>query len=210
MADSPMSRSLMFLRKRGFDAAVVEQTVHFPDKKAPTVDYRARALLTKVLQIYGVEGITMKLPALAAIQEELNPILAMFKRDLFNFCDILAVRPDLPGTLYVQTTTRDNQAARLKKMIECEELPAVIQAGNTVQVHGWAQVGPKGTRKLWKVSVHRVGFVNNSLVPVLLEDTELEKIMGDPAGSESDPQEHLFGDEVPADVPGRKPGELII
>jgi len=82
------------------------------------------------------------------------------RMDAFNFADLIAVKPGIPGTLYVQTTSRDNQAARRAKILEAEAVPAIIKSGNRVQVHGWALAGARGARKLWKVSVWR-GYLDD-------------------------------------------------
>lgn len=96
--------------------------------------------------------------------------MIMFKRDLFGWCDIIAVRPRGKGTVYVQTTSRDNQSSRLKKILASKEALDVLLAGNEIVVHGWAQVGARGARKTWQVSVHRLELINGSMNPVLLED----------------------------------------
>jgi hypothetical protein len=98
------------------------------------------------------------------------------KQDAYGFCDIIAVKPGIPGTLYVQTTSRDNQAARRAKILEAEAVPAIIRSGNTVHVHGWALAGARGARKLWKVSIWR-GYLdkigNVQFEPV--EEKELDE-----------------------------------
>lgn len=97
--------------------------------------------------------------------------MIMFKRDLFGWCDIIAVRPSGKGTVYVQTTSRANQSSRLKKIIASKEAIDVLLAGNTILVHGWAQVGARGERKTWQVSVHRLELINGSMNPVLTGGT---------------------------------------
>jgi hypothetical protein len=74
------------------------------------------------------------------------------KWDAFSFADLIAVHPALRGTLYVQTTSRDNQAARRQKVLEQEATLVIMKAGNMIEVHGWAKVGGRGQRKLWQVS----------------------------------------------------------
>jgi hypothetical protein len=75
------------------------------------------------------------------------------RMDCFGFADLVAVKPGIPGTLYVQTTSRDNQAARRAKILEADAVPAILKSSNRVHVHGWAKGGARGERKLWKVSV---------------------------------------------------------
>ena len=79
--------------------------------------------------------------------------LIKIKRDAFGFCDILAVHPEHAGTLYVQTTTRTNQAARRNKILVEPAAETVLKSSNRVHIHGWAQVGAVGKRKLWEVTV---------------------------------------------------------
>jgi hypothetical protein len=73
-------------------------------------------------------------------------------QDLFGFADIVAVIPGMPGTIYVQTTSGPNVAARLTKMRAepiASRVRACLAAGNTVMVHGWRRAGPRGKRKVW-------------------------------------------------------------
>jgi hypothetical protein len=56
-------------------------------------------------------------------------------RDLFGFIDLIAVRGD--ETLAVQVTSSSNVAARIHKIAEHENLPAVRAAGWRIIVHGW-------------------------------------------------------------------------
>jgi translation initiation factor IF-1 len=74
--------------------------------------------------------------------------------DLFGFSDLVAIIPGIPGTVYVQTTSGANVAARLSKMRNepiASRVRACLAAGNTVMVHGWARRGPRGKRKLWEL-----------------------------------------------------------
>lgn len=57
------------------------------------------------------------------------------KHDLFGFCDILALREN--EVLAVQVTSGSNVAARVKKIMDSEELPFVRKAAIRVVVHGW-------------------------------------------------------------------------
>lgn len=78
------------------------------------------------------------------------------KRDLFNFADLVAIKPDESGTLYIQTTTTANQAARAAKVLDNPIVKDILKSGNRIHIHGWAQVGPRGKRKLWKVTITEV------------------------------------------------------
>ncbi len=69
--------------------------------------------------------------------------------DLFGCIDIIAIREG--ETLAVQTTT-SGVAARVKKITDCEYLPAMRAAGWRVEVHGWRKA-PKvkgGKVEVWK------------------------------------------------------------
>lgn len=65
--------------------------------------------------------------------------------DLLGIIDVLAVGPR--GTLAVQTTTRDNVSARVRKIADSPTIAAIREAGWTVLVHGWEQ--PKGPGTRW-------------------------------------------------------------
>ena len=62
---------------------------------------------------------------------------ANVRRDLLGFIDVLALRGDT--TLAVQATSADNVAARIHKIADHPNLPAVREAGWVIQVHGWAK-----------------------------------------------------------------------
>ena len=89
--------------------------------------------------------------ALVAIVERWNQH-AKVRQDLFGFADLVAVIPGMPGTVYVQTTSGANVAARLNKMRAepvVARVRACLAAGNSVMVHGWAKRGARGKRKTW-------------------------------------------------------------
>ena len=65
--------------------------------------------------------------------------------DLFGIIDVLAVGPQ--GTLAVQTTSRANVSARVRKIAGSPTIAAIREAGWTVLVHGWHQ--PKGPGTRW-------------------------------------------------------------
>ncbi len=72
-----------------------------------------------------------------AIVEKWNPH-ARIRQDLFGFIDLLAIK-DLE-TLAIQTTSRGNMLARIKKIKESEAFPDVEKAGWQVIVHGWGKL----------------------------------------------------------------------
>lgn len=82
---------------------------------------------------------------LCQIVERWNPH-ARIRQDLFNIGDILAIRDG--ETLLVQTTTRGNVQARVKKIADCEHLPAILRAGWKIEVHGWGKLKEGWTCKV--------------------------------------------------------------
>lgn len=75
---------------------------------------------------------------------------ANIRKDLFGFVDIVAVR-DGEKPLLVQTTSRSNVSARLKKIAAAEILPLLL-SNFRVEVHGWA----KNSKGRWEVRVVNV------------------------------------------------------
>jgi hypothetical protein len=63
---------------------------------------------------------------LCQVVEKWNPH-ARIRQDLFGIGDILAIRDT--ETLLVQTTSRGNVNARIRKIEESEHLPAILKAG---------------------------------------------------------------------------------
>jgi hypothetical protein len=78
------------------------------------------------------------------------------RKDLFKFCDVLALHPTR-GHLYVQATTGAHTRARLYKIREVasQEVEDVIVSGASVEIHGWRQL-KVGNRKLWKPKIIEV------------------------------------------------------
>jgi len=84
---------------------------------------------------------------MAAVVEKWNPH-AKLRQDLFGFIDILGFKGDI--VLAVQTTTKSNLPARVRKI---EQLPAArmwLAPHRTIAVHGWSKRGPRGKRKTWQ------------------------------------------------------------
>lgn len=76
----------------------------------------------------------------AEIVEYWNPHTKT-RHDLWNFCDILAIRPD--EVLAVQTTTAHNVNARIRKIADSPYVGVVREAGVQIAVHGWSQARPR-------------------------------------------------------------------
>jgi len=76
---------------------------------------------------------------------------AKVKQDLFGFGDLLCVRAGIPPML-VQTTTQDNAAKRVAKILAEPRAETWLRSGCSIVVHGWAKRGGRGERKTWSVS----------------------------------------------------------
>lgn len=85
---------------------------------------------------------------LVAVVERWNPH-AKIRQDLFGFIDVLAVKAD--ETLAVQTTTKANMSARIRKISESENVGFVRDAGWRIEVHGWYKV-----KNRWQVKIQDV------------------------------------------------------
>lgn len=66
-----------------------------------------------------------------------------FKHDLFGFADILCLKDD--EVCVVQTTSRSNISARIKKITESEEVAFVRKSGIRILVHGWGYLNRSKT-----------------------------------------------------------------
>ena len=66
--------------------------------------------------------------------------------DLWNCIDILAVGNG--ETIGVQTTSRGNVSARVKKIAENEYYPELVRSGWKVHVHGWGKLKSGWTIKI--------------------------------------------------------------
>lgn len=71
----------------------------------------------------------------AAVVERWNQF-AHIRQDLFNWVDIIAVHPQ-KGIIGVQTTTKDNQNARMVKARGNAALVAWLASGGFLHCHGW-------------------------------------------------------------------------
>lgn len=71
------------------------------------------------------------------VVETWNP-WARKRQDLFGCIDILAIGHG--HTLAIQTTSRSNVNARVKKIEENEYYPEIIRSGWLVHVHGWGKL----------------------------------------------------------------------
>jgi hypothetical protein len=60
---------------------------------------------------------------------------ANIRKDLFGFIDIVAIRDG--ETLGVQTTSKSNMSARIRKIEDSDFISAIRKANWTIKVHGW-------------------------------------------------------------------------
>lgn len=79
-----------------------------------------------------------------AVVEKWNPH-ARIRQDLFGFIDLIALKG--PETLAVQSTSRGNVSARVKKITEAEALADVRKANWRIVVHGWGKLKAGWTLK---------------------------------------------------------------
>jgi hypothetical protein len=69
-----------------------------------------------------------------AVVEHWNPF-AQKRQDLFNFIDLLALKPG--EIVAIQTTTRPNLSARHQKIQAEPFARAWLAAGGRIHLHGW-------------------------------------------------------------------------
>lgn len=77
--------------------------------------------------------------------------------DLFGCIDLVAL-DGKPGVLGIQATSTGNIPSRVKKILtECREAARDwLEAGNRLEVWGYAKRGPAGKRKLWTLKTREV------------------------------------------------------
>lgn len=107
--------------------------------------------------------------------------------DLFGFGDVLAI-DGKPGALLIQATTTDNGASRIKKISEqCHDAAVEwLQAGNRIEVWGWAKRGAAGKRKVWTRRRWRVWLEDGALESGPIEEDD------DEVATRQEPQATLF------------------
>lgn len=112
------------------------------------------------------------------------------KFDAFGFADLVAVKPDVIGTLYIQTTSAGNQSARREKILECKATRAILQSQNRITVHGWAKKGARGQPKKWNVNIFNLRLHGGNSGELLFEPEGVAKV--DDGGDE---EETLFSEK---------------
>ncbi len=112
-----------------------------------TPQQRSRDWLKSHGWIYATTEQTVRIPS------KVRPgTWEMFKRDLFNFADLVGVKVDCLGTTYFQVTSSSNKAARQQKIESTPAVPMILRAGNTIELHCWGKKGARGARKLWTLA----------------------------------------------------------
>jgi hypothetical protein len=99
----------------------------------------------------------------------------IFKRDLFNIADYVAVDPTgkIKGTIYVQMTIgMNNKAMRTAKIEASEYTRGILKSGNTIELHIWRKMGPRGKQKIWKLARFHAKLTRENAV--VFEDVQDE------------------------------------
>jgi len=96
----------------------------------------------RTLALLRKEGYTV------AIAEKFNSYIKV-RQDLFGWIDVCAIHPNKKGVLGVQTTSGSNLAARIKKAQALDSYKVWLQAGNTVEFHGWRKLKNLPGNRLW-------------------------------------------------------------
>jgi hypothetical protein len=113
----------------------------------------------------------------------------VFKQDLFGFCDIVAVHPDVKGTTFIQTTSGLG-SHRVDRMEKIQEAPAALQllkAGNAIEFHGWRKVGARGAPKRFALKRYIAKLVDGKITWVDADRTEVQD-----EDDDFEPQKALF------------------
>jgi len=85
--------------------------------------------------------------------------------DAFGFGDVLVVEPGVVGALLVQVTTDAHASERVHKIRDaCADAAQTwLDAGNRIEVWGYAKRGPAGKAKRWRLRRIEVGFTQGEL-----------------------------------------------
>ncbi len=99
---------------------------------------------SRSLQYLKKEGYT------AQVVEKFN-MFAHVRIDLFQFIDIVAMKPGEP-LLAIQVTDTGDLSKRINKAESGPFLTMWLSTGCKVEFHGWSKKGKAGKRKLWTLT----------------------------------------------------------
>lgn len=92
------------------------------------------------------------------------------KFDAFGIADLIAVKAEVAGTLYIQVTDFSHGAEHKEKILAAKASPVLLQAQNQVHLHLWKAFRKNG-RKLWKLHVYSL-CENTNIDEVYFSDCE--------------------------------------
>ena len=80
-------------------------------------------------------------------------------KDLYGFLDLVGLHPHEKGVLGIQTTTKGNLAARVKKAEKLKAYWMWLGCCNDVEFHGWYKEKHETKNiEIWKVKLIRVSW----------------------------------------------------
>lgn len=65
------------------------------------------------------------------------------RKDLFTFGDLLAVRSDIAGCIFVQATSFSNMGERARKIRSAPHARTLLEAHNRILLVGWKELGSR-------------------------------------------------------------------
>lgn len=77
------------------------------------------------------------------------------KFDAFGIADLIAVNPEVEGTLYVQVTDFSHGSEHKEKIRAAKASPILLSASNRIELHLW-KASKKQGRKIWKLQVWKL------------------------------------------------------
>jgi len=139
---------LKLLRSEGYSAAVVEKWNPWAGPRRP-----------------------MRQPCGCMVEKAVG-----VRQDLWGFVDIVAVRPDKTGTLYVQSTVAARLADHLRTALAKPELKALLEARNRFECHGWIKRPKTKTRprERWEVVRREIVLTTSKAQPYEIREIEEE------------------------------------
>lgn len=156
--------------------------------KAVTMTQRSRKYLEK--QGYQVALVERSVNAPRFFKGAPTGEVFRNKFDAFGFADLVAVKPDVIGTLYIQTTSADNQAARCQKVFDAKATRAILQSQNRITVHGWRKKGARGQKKTWQVNIFNFRLQGGNQGEIVYETNAIANIE-----DSGDEEKTLFSEE---------------